>query len=155
MVNKRFDCSTWNYCLGACRAKSLQSRLTLCNPMDCSPTRLLCPWGSPGKNTGVGCHAHLQGIFLIQDLNPCVLRLPLWQAGSLPLAPPIGKPAECCHVGVVQCDVLSRRGGVAFPGDTAYLRGRWCWLSFTPVSCVTDRALHLGRRERTPAHARA
>ena len=21
------------------------------------PTRLLCPWDSPGKNTGVGCHA--------------------------------------------------------------------------------------------------
>ena len=30
---------------------------------------------SPGKNTGVGCHALLQGIFLIQGLNPCLLRL--------------------------------------------------------------------------------
>ena len=30
------------------------SRPTLCDPMDCSPTRLLCPWDSPGKNTGVG-----------------------------------------------------------------------------------------------------
>ena len=27
------------------------------------PTRLLCPWDSPGKNTGVGCHALLQGMF--------------------------------------------------------------------------------------------
>ena len=27
---------------------------------------LLCPWDSPGKNTGVGCHALLQGIFLTQ-----------------------------------------------------------------------------------------
>ena len=27
------------------------------------PARLLCPWNSPGKNTGVGCHALLQGIF--------------------------------------------------------------------------------------------
>ena len=26
---------------------------TLCNPMDCSPTKILCPWNSPGKNTGV------------------------------------------------------------------------------------------------------
>ena len=26
-------------------------------------TRLLCPWDSPGKNTGVGCHFLLQGIF--------------------------------------------------------------------------------------------
>ena len=30
------------------------------------PTRLLCPWDSPGKNTGVGCRALLQGIFPIQ-----------------------------------------------------------------------------------------
>ena len=33
-----------------------QSCLTLCNPMDYSPPGLLCPWDSPGKNTGVGCH---------------------------------------------------------------------------------------------------
>ena len=33
------------------------------------PTRLLCPWDSPGKNTGVGCHFLLQGIFLTQGLN--------------------------------------------------------------------------------------
>ena len=43
---------------------------------------------SPGKNTGVGCHALLQRIFLIQGLNPHVLHLLHWQAGSLPLAPP-------------------------------------------------------------------
>ena len=35
--------------------------LTLCDPMDCNPPRLLCPGDSPGKNTGVGCHALLQG----------------------------------------------------------------------------------------------
>ena len=34
------------------------------------PSRLLSPWGSPGKNTGVGCHFLLQGIFLTQGLNP-------------------------------------------------------------------------------------
>ena len=34
------------------------------------PARLLCPWDSPGKNTGVGCYALLQGIFLTQKLNP-------------------------------------------------------------------------------------
>ena len=33
------------------------------------PTRLLCPWDSPGKNTAVSCHALLQGIFLIQGSN--------------------------------------------------------------------------------------
>ena len=36
-----------------------QLRLTLCHPMD-SP-KLLCPWNSPGKNTGVGCQSLLQG----------------------------------------------------------------------------------------------
>ena len=34
------------------------------------PARLLCPRNSPGKNTGVGCHALLQGIFPTQELNP-------------------------------------------------------------------------------------
>ena len=32
--------------------------------------RLLCPWDSPGKNTGGGCHFLLQGIFLTQGSNP-------------------------------------------------------------------------------------
>ena len=51
-------------------------------------TRLLYPWDFPGKNTGVGCHALLQGIFLTQGLNPWLLH---WQASCLPLVPP-GKP---------------------------------------------------------------
>ena len=40
------------------------------------PTRLLCPWDSPGKNTGVGCHFFLQGIFLPQGLNLSLFHLP-------------------------------------------------------------------------------
>ena len=32
--------------------------------------RFLCPWDFPGKNTGVGCHFLLQGIFLTQGSNP-------------------------------------------------------------------------------------
>ena len=43
----------------AAAAKSLQLCLTLCDPID-EPTRLLRPWDSPGKNTGVGCHFLLQ-----------------------------------------------------------------------------------------------
>ena len=38
-------------------------------PHELWPTRLLCPWDSLGENTGVGCHALLQGIFLTQGLN--------------------------------------------------------------------------------------
>ena len=62
-------------------------------PHGLQPTRLLCPWGSPGKNTGVGCHFLLQRIFPTQGSNPHLLGLLHWQAGSLPLAPP-GKPMD-------------------------------------------------------------
>ena len=59
-------------------------------PPGLQPTRLLCPWNSPGKNTGVGCHFLLQGIFLTQGLNLPLLH---WQvdfftpepAGELPV----------------------------------------------------------------------
>ena len=37
--------------------------LTFCNPMDCSPEGFSVHGDSPGKNTGVGCHALLQGLF--------------------------------------------------------------------------------------------
>ena len=56
-------------------------------PYGLQPTKLLCPWDSPGKNSGVGCHALLQRIFPIQGSNLCLLCLLLWQAGSLPLMP--------------------------------------------------------------------
>ena len=76
------------------RAKLLQSCLTLCDAIDCSPpARVLCPWDSPGKNTGVGCHALLQGIFLTQGLKPSFLHLLYWQVYPLALAPP-GKSAN-------------------------------------------------------------
>ena len=39
-------------------------------PHGLQPARLLCPWDSPGKNTGVGCHVLLQGIFPTQGSNP-------------------------------------------------------------------------------------
>ena len=37
-------------------------------------TRLLCPWDSSGKNTGVDCHALFQGIFKTQGLNLSLLQ---------------------------------------------------------------------------------
>ena len=49
------------------------------------PTRLLCPWGFPGNNTGVGCHFLLQGVFLTQGSNPRLFHLLHWQVDSLPL----------------------------------------------------------------------
>ena len=51
-------------------------------PHELQPATLLCPWDSPGKNTGVGCQALLQGIFPTQGSNPHLLGLLHWQAGS-------------------------------------------------------------------------
>ena len=38
-------------------------------PYGLYPTRLLCPWDFPGKNTGASCHFLLQGIFQTQGSN--------------------------------------------------------------------------------------
>ena len=65
-----------------------QSCLTLCNPMDYDPLRLLTAWDFPGKNPGVGCLSLLQGIFPTQQVNSGLLH---GQADSLPCEPP-GKP---------------------------------------------------------------
>ena len=46
---------------------------TLCDPMDCSPPGSSVHRDSPGKNTGVGCYALLQGIFPPQGSNPGLL----------------------------------------------------------------------------------
>ena len=106
-----------------------QSSPTLCNPMD--HARILCPWDFPGKNTGVSCHFLLQGIFLTQGSNSCLLH---WQADSLPLS----------HQG-------SPEGGVGGAGGTKitareseqplWLSGQWRgWLKAAmPKGSVRDR----------------
>jgi len=81
--------------------KPLQSYVILCDPMNCSPPGSSVHGDSPGKNTGVGCHALLQGIFLMQESNLHFLCLLHWQASSLPLAPP-GKP----HLYVYICTCI-------------------------------------------------
>ena len=65
---------TKNVCSRALRSSAVS---TLCSPMDCP--RLLCPWDIPGKNTGVGCHFLLQGIFPTQGSSPHLLSLLHWQ----------------------------------------------------------------------------
>ena len=57
------------------------------------PTRLLCPWDSPGKNTGVSCHFLLQGIFPTQASNLRLLCLLHWQVDSLPVSH-LGNPIK-------------------------------------------------------------
>ena len=67
-------------------------------PNGLQPVRLLCPWDSPGKDSGVGCHILFQGIFSTQGLNPHLLHLLPWQVDSLPLAPPGKPPKVVAHV---------------------------------------------------------
>ena len=52
-------CLTLYYYVLYAAAKSHQSCVTLCNPIDGSPPGSP-PWDSPGKNTGVDCHFLLQ-----------------------------------------------------------------------------------------------
>ena len=63
----------------ACAA---QLCLSLCDPMDCVLSRLLCPWDSPGKDIGVGYHTLFHGLILTQGSNAHLLH---WQVDSLPL----------------------------------------------------------------------
>ena len=95
-----FLLKTWNFLLNdgaifehlnhvhVCQVASIVSNSV--RPYGLWPTRLLCPWNSPGKNTGVGCHALLQRIFPTQGSNPKSLMSPALLAGSLPL--PLGNP---------------------------------------------------------------
>ena len=62
------------------------------------PSRFLCPWDSPDKNTGLGSHFLLQGIFPTQGSNSCLSLSPALQADSLPLSH-LGSPlwwVEAC-----------------------------------------------------------
>ena len=54
------------------------------------PARLLCPWDSPGKNTGVGCHFLLQRIFPTQGRNLHLLNFLHWHATD-----PLGNAKIC------------------------------------------------------------
>ena len=75
------------------RAKSLQSCPILYNTADCRLPGSSVHGDSPGKNTGLGYRAFLQGIFPTQGSNLHLLCLLHWQVGSLSPVPP-GKPVN-------------------------------------------------------------
>ena len=78
------------------------------------PTRLPCPWDSPGKNTGVGCH------FLLQCMKAkSESEVP---QSSLTLNDPLdcSLPGSSVH-GIFQVRVLEW-GAIAFSGKYAYMR---------------------------------
>ena len=87
----------WSPCVCVCVCVCVLSHCSciwLCNPMDCSLPGSSAHEDSPAKNTGVGCHFLLQGIFPTQRLILHLLHPLHWQMVSLPVAPP-GKPHSC------------------------------------------------------------
>ena len=99
------NCDVWCVCvyMSACLhlhlvvSDSLQSHRL-------KPTRLLCPWNFPGKNTGMGCHFLLKGIFPTQGLN---LHLLLSCIGMWILY-------HWCHLGSLNnCDIPQQMEGEA------------------------------------------
>ena len=72
------------------------SRGQLLRPHGLSPARLLCLWDFPGKNTGVGCHFLIQGIFLTQGSNPGLLHCrQILHRLSYEGSPSSFKPPDC------------------------------------------------------------
>ena len=55
-------------------------------PYGLKPARLLHPWDSPGKNTGMGCHVLLQGIFQTRESYDGEFRMPLVLAQGSPIS---------------------------------------------------------------------
>ena len=85
-----FDVALWldliNIHKAKCmHAKTLQSCPTLCNPMDCSPPGSSVHGILQARILEWGCHFLLRET---QGLNPGILCLLHWQAGSIPLVPP-------------------------------------------------------------------
>ena len=109
----------------------IQSRL--------QPARLLCPQNSSGKNTGVGCHALLQGIFSDPRIE---LRSPALQVDSLPSEPP-GKEA---HREVQQINnVVIALGGQQKDSATAAPDSSVEFLPISPLPVSHPNTTPLGR----------
>ena len=89
------------------------------------PARLLCPWDSPGKNTGAGSLFLLQEFFLTQELNPGLL-LCRWTLYCLSIreAPPLSQaPFSCIKIKGQrnQFNGIRTEGGAAW-GCTVHLK---------------------------------
>ena len=73
-INKKTNFSLCVYCVMSAMSNSVK-------PYGLQAVRSLCLWDSPGKNIGVDFHALLQGIFLTQGSNTCLLHLPALAGG--------------------------------------------------------------------------
>ena len=82
------------------------SSVQLLPPHEPQPARLLQTWRFPGKNTGVGCHFLLQGIFLTQESNPGLLhcRQIFYQLSYK------GSPSDACSRVLICISMILSRG---------------------------------------------
>ena len=94
-------------------AKSLQLCPTLCDPHRRQPTRLPHPWGSPDKNTGVGCHFLLQCMKVKSESEVAQSCLTLSDPMDCSL------PGSSVH-GILQSRVLEW-GAIAFSDVSVYI----------------------------------
>ena len=83
-----------------------KSCLTVCDPMGYSPPGFSAHGDSPGKNTGVCCHALLQGNLPNPGRTQVEPRSPILQADSLPSEPP-GKPTVGQYPTLKRRDILT------------------------------------------------
>ena len=115
--------------------------------------QFLCPWDSPDRNTGVGCHALLQGIFPTRGSNLHLLHLLHWQAGSSPPSyrgsPPIARLTGCAVLTLPQapppCSQSYQRrppgAQTTKPTDSGLSRpGPSEPREHSPLGCPTDAA---------------
>ena len=117
--------SKFDIAAAAAAGKSLQSCLTLCDPIDGSPPRLPRPWDSPGKNTGVGCHFLLQCMKVKSESEVAQSCLTLSDPMDCSL------PGSSIH-GIFQAGVLEW-GAIAFSGTLVRLTVLWWQRAVFPV----------------------
>ena len=102
-----------------CESVSLSVVSNSLQPHGLQPARLLCPWNSPGKNTGVGCQSLLQGIFLTQGLNPGLLHC---------------RQTSPSTIRATRKDCLCSYNGILYSGENNYgylYQHGWMWKNIT------------------------
>ena len=149
---------------------------TLCSPLDCSLPGSSVHGNSPGKNTGVGCHALLQGIFPTQGSNLCLLPAsPAWPGRFFTTESPekpivtliwglflFGKPLEEVESLIIQT-CLKCLMGSDFWGGWVHTALAWAsgmtafstWLGYEHAELITVRSCHpqayFGEQQMLPA----
>ena len=108
-------------------------------PQRRQPSRLPCPWDSPGKNTGVGCHFLLQGMKVKSESE-----VAQWcQTPSDPLdcSPPGSSVHGICQARVLECIAHSK---CSVPGQKIVIKGL---ISYTIIIlCLRNGNGDLGRK---------